>query len=128
MKWNRFFHEPTKTIFIPGDWNLIDDLTGMKVKASATTKEWDGFRSTKSQRRHEQDFLRSFPERIRTPFARPEQTDTFAESTSNMVLWQPLTSYTSSDTVIHNGIDYTANETHTSSSTFTADFTKWDIT
>lgn len=77
MKWENFVTPENKTTFIPGDWNIIDDITGRKVKASKTTKQWDGFRSTKSQKRHEQDFLRSHPERIRTPWSRPEPPDEF---------------------------------------------------
>ena len=86
MKWARFVESPQKTTFTPGDWNVLDDLTGMKVKASETTKQWDGYRSTKSQKRHEQDFLRGTTERIRTPWARPESDDSFKNTASALTI------------------------------------------
>jgi len=76
-KWSKFVTPPDKTWFQDGGWNMIDDRSGEKVKASTTTLQWDGMRSTRSQRRHEQDFLRGFPERIRTPWSRVEPTDDF---------------------------------------------------
>lgn len=77
MKWDRFIDRPHKTKFVGGDWNVIDDETGFKVKASTVGKQWDGFRLVDPKIRHPQDFLRSRTERIRTPWARPEVADTF---------------------------------------------------
>ena len=85
MKWEDFATPQDKTIFVDGDWNVIDDRSGRKVKASETTKQWDGMRSTRSQRRHPQDFLRSTPERIRTPWNRPEVVeDTFVNQAAEL--------------------------------------------
>lgn len=72
MKWAKFSTPQTETTFKEGDWNVIDDRFGHKVKASETTKQWDGMRSIGSQQRHPQDFIRAKPERIGTPWSRPE--------------------------------------------------------
>ena len=80
MKWKHFACPQDKTRFIPGDWNTIDDRFGLKQKAGITHKQWDGFRTKAPEHRHEQDFLRSTKERIRTPWSRPEQTDTFVNA------------------------------------------------
>jgi len=77
MKWSRFLTPGDKTWFVPGDWNAIDDRFGNKVKASTVGRQWDGFRTVHPERRHEQDFIRSVPERIRTPWNRPEPDDKF---------------------------------------------------
>ena len=72
MKWKQFINPRNGTWFTPGDWNAIDDRSGKKVKASAASKQWDGFMTTQALRRHEQDFLRGIKERIRTPWNRTE--------------------------------------------------------
>ena len=77
MKFRKFANPPNRTYFTPGDWNMIDDRFGIKIKASDTTRQWDGFRTKAAERRHEQDFIRSVNERIRSPWNRPEATDTF---------------------------------------------------
>ena len=77
MKWAAFVEKTGGTRFVEGDWNVIDDRSGRKVKASDVGLQWDGMRTTRPQRRHEQDFIRSTPERIRTPWARIDPDDTF---------------------------------------------------
>ena len=67
MKWDKFITSPTGTNFVAGDWNAIDDISGLKLKASEIKLQWDGQRTRNPLRRHEQDFLRSTKERIRTP-------------------------------------------------------------
>lgn len=126
MKINEFL-KGNESEFKSGDWNVIDDLTGLKVKASTVSKQWDGIRTQRPTKRHPQDFLRGRPEKIRTPWARPEPDEVYAESTNNMQSWLPATSYTiTTSTVVHNGVTYTANVTHTSSNVFEADFNKWN--
>lgn len=126
MKLTEFF-SPRGSDFKPGDWNVIDDLTGLKVKASTVSKQWDGIRTQRPTQRHPQDFLRGTPEKIRTPWARPEPEDEFVAQTNNMQPWLPDTSYTiTTSVVVHNGVTYTANVTHTSSGVFEADFNKWN--
>ena len=77
MKWRKFLTPSDGTTFIAGDWNAIDDRSGLKLKASTVRHQWDGMRTAKPQRRHEQDFLRATPERIRTPWSRVEPDDKF---------------------------------------------------
>jgi len=72
MKWT-LFAKTRGDEFKEGDWNVIDDRSGRKVKASATGLQWDGMRTVKPQKRHEQDFLRGRPERIKTPWTRIEE-------------------------------------------------------
>ena len=85
MKWKQFINPRNGTWFRAGDWNAIDDRSGKKVKASTETKQWDGFYSTRSQRRHEQDFLRGVKERIRTPWNRTEGSDDTFVNTAAIV-------------------------------------------
>ena len=67
-------------IFKPGDWNIIDDLTGFKEKASRTVKRWDGIRVKReyTEERHPVDFLRGIPDNMGVPFARV-RTVTYAD-------------------------------------------------
>jgi len=62
-----------------GDWKLISDLTGFKIRASQSAERWDGMigEREKVEERHPQDFLRGVHEDQRVPFSRPEQTDRF---------------------------------------------------
>ena len=80
MKWSRFLSPRDKTKFVDGDFNVIDDRSGRKVKASQTSLQWDGMRLVGAERRHEQDFIRSTPERIRTPWARVEADTVFVNT------------------------------------------------
>ncbi len=62
-----------------GDWNVICDLTGRKLKASQVVERWDGMIVDKRsvEDRHPQDFLRGVKDDQRVPFSRPEQTEVF---------------------------------------------------
>ena len=64
-----------------GDWNVVCDLTGFKMKASQVVRRWDGFmvRRKSSEERHPQDFLRAVPDDMSVPFARPVPAPTFIE-------------------------------------------------
>ena len=84
MKWSRIFAPKDANYFVPGDWNMEDDRFGGKTKASQTTKQWDGFRSKGSQKRHEQDFLRGIKETIRTPWARPIRKTVFVNRDADL--------------------------------------------
>lgn len=65
--------------FIPGDWNLICDVCGTKVKASQSKRRWDGLIVCPKdfEFRHPQDFLRSKIDKIAVPFSRPQPVDQF---------------------------------------------------
>jgi hypothetical protein len=65
------------TIFKPGDFNIIDERTGRKIKRSEARKEWTNRIVSKEsfEYRHPQDFLRSFPDHQAVEDARTEATD-----------------------------------------------------
>lgn len=62
-----------------GDYNVICDYSGMKVKRSQCVKTWDGFLVRKEllEPRHPQDFVRGKKDKQSVPDPRPEQTDDF---------------------------------------------------
>ena len=62
------------TRYIRGDWNLIDDKTGFKIKASNSRLQWNNVRCAENvfEERHPQDFVRGVPDKQNVPFARPE--------------------------------------------------------
>ena len=73
--------------FIPGDNWIIDDQTGLKIRAKDARRQWDGLVVDKDvvERRNPQDFVRSIPDgkppqiiRNRTPdvFTGPIATET----------------------------------------------------
>ncbi len=63
----------------PGDWNLICDVCGTKIKASESKRRWDGLLVCKRdfEFRHPQDFLRAKTDKISVPFSRSEPADKF---------------------------------------------------
>jgi hypothetical protein len=62
-----------------GDWLIICDVCGEKIKASESKKRWDGLIvcSKDYEERHSMDFLRGRKERVSVPFTRPRTTDVF---------------------------------------------------
>ena len=68
--------------YIPGDYNVICDRTGYKVKASKTRKEWNGLRVRREswEPRHPQDKIRGVPDHQAVPDPRPWQTDRFLDT------------------------------------------------
>lgn len=68
-----------------GDWNVICERTGKKIKASQSRKEWTNaiVRKESWEPRHPQDLLRSKPDRQQVPDPRTEQEDVFL--TTNQV-------------------------------------------
>ena len=70
---------PYNTVYKPGDYNVICDRTGYKIKASDALKEWNGLMVRKGswEQRHPQDFLRSFADHQAVPDARTEAADNF---------------------------------------------------
>ena len=80
MKWSRFANSDGDD-FVPGDWNIIDDRSGFKIKASQAVRQWDGamVRADLAEVRNPQDFLRGKPESAPT-WGRPEQPDVFGQT------------------------------------------------
>ena len=62
------------TIYRPGDWNMICDVCGFKIKASESMHRWDGFRVCKKdwEPRHPLDFIKVPVEKQGVPFSRPD--------------------------------------------------------
>lgn len=65
--------------YIAGDWWVIDDVTGLKIRASKSVKQWDGNRVDRSyaEPRHPQDYVRARADRQAVEFARPRPPDVF---------------------------------------------------
>lgn len=72
-----------KNHYISGDWNVICDSCGKKVKASEAKHRWDGLIVCPAdfETRHEQDFVRAKQDKISIPFTRPRPTDIFVSIT-----------------------------------------------
>ena len=71
------------TRYTRGDWNLIDDKTGFKIKASNSRLQWNNVRCADKyfEERHPQDFVRGVPDKQNVPFARPEAANTWVGPT-----------------------------------------------
>lgn len=83
MKWSRFL-KSDRDDFVPGEFNVICEASGMKIKSSEAVKQWDGriVRRDLEEFRNPQDFLRSNRESS-TPWSRPEPTDNFGQTDSS---------------------------------------------
>lgn len=68
-------------LYRPGDYYVICDVCGFKMRASETSKRWDGLKVCKKdwEPRHPQDFVRGKKDRQAVPNARPEQSDVFLD-------------------------------------------------
>lgn len=62
-----------------GDWWILCDVCGKKMKASHARHRWDGFIVCDKdfENRHPMDFIKVIPDKISVPFTRPRPTDTF---------------------------------------------------
>ena len=74
------------TYYTRGDWNLIDDKTGFKIKASNSRLQWNNVRCADRyfEERHPQDFVRGVPDKQNVPFARPESADPWLVTSSTI--------------------------------------------
>lgn len=63
----------------PGDWLVICDVCGFKLKASSSRKRWDGLVVCQAdwEARHPMDFIKTPTDKISVPFTRPRPTDIF---------------------------------------------------
>lgn len=63
----------------PGDWWLLCDSCGKKIKASHSRHRWDGYIVCDScfEPRHTLDFVKAKEDKIVVPYTRPQPTDTF---------------------------------------------------
>ena len=70
---------PPKYDFVLGDYQVICDRCGFKVRASQTRMTWDNLRVCKRdwEPRHPQDFKRGRVDKQNVPNPRPEPTEVF---------------------------------------------------
>lgn len=92
-----------KNYFVSGDWNLICDSCGKKIKASEARQRWDGFMVCKEdyEQRHPQDFVRTKQDKISVPFTRPRPPDVFISVPYNLY-WDAgytISGYIDGDTI-----------------------------
>lgn len=66
-------------IYRPGDWNIICDVCGFKLKASKSRQRWDGLVVCQAdwEARHPMDFIKTPTDKISVPFSRPRPPDVF---------------------------------------------------
>lgn len=64
----------SRTSYRKGDWNVIEDIGGRKVRASQTVLRWDGMRVLKKdyEERHPQDRVRAVPDDQSVPWTSRE--------------------------------------------------------
>ena len=62
-----------------GDYWVIDDISGFKIRSSDAVKQWDGLLVHRDHAdiRNPQDFVRGRKDRQTVPDARPELADVF---------------------------------------------------
>ena len=72
----------SRNYYTSGQWNLICDVCGKKIKSGKSRHRWDGFVVCEDdyEQRHPQDFIRSRQDKITIPFNRPRPTDLFTET------------------------------------------------
>ena len=70
--------------YVSGQFNVICDVCGKKIKAGEAKHRWDGFVVCKDdfEQRHPQDFVRARQDKITVPFTRPRPLDAFSFSCS----------------------------------------------
>lgn len=70
-----------KEYYKPGDYWVIDDISGFKIRASESVKQWNGLRVHRdwAEQRNPQDFVRAVIDQQRVPDPRPEAPDRFLE-------------------------------------------------
>lgn len=64
-----------------GDWNVICDICGKKIKSSLAKHRWDGFIVCPEdyEHRHPQDFIKTKADRITIPWSRPIGQEVFID-------------------------------------------------
>ena len=69
----------SKNYYISGEWNLICDVCGKKIKAHKAKHRWDGLVVCEKdyEARHPQDFVKARVDKITVPFLRPRPVDVF---------------------------------------------------
>jgi hypothetical protein len=73
-----------KNYYASGQFNVICDICGKKIKAGEAKHRWDGFIVCPSdfEQRHSQDFVRARQDKISVPFTRPRPINLFVNACS----------------------------------------------
>jgi hypothetical protein len=68
-----------KNCYASGQFNVICDVCGKKIKAHKAKHRWDGFVVCEDdwEERQPQDFVRARQDKISVPFTRPRPVDVF---------------------------------------------------
>lgn len=77
---------PMKNEYRHGDWNLIDDRTGFKIKRSDAMREWTGHyvHRDEYEARHPQDFVKGIKDTQGVPDARPDIVGAFTQASTTL--------------------------------------------
>ena len=69
----------SRNYYTSGQWNLICDVCGKKIKSGKSRHRWDGFVVCEKdyESRQPQDFVRARVDKITVPFTRPRPVDVF---------------------------------------------------
>ena len=69
----------SRNYYTSGQFNVICDVCGKKIKSGDAKQRWDGFIVCPSdfEQRHSQDFVRARQDKISVPFTRPRPVDVF---------------------------------------------------
>lgn len=69
----------SRNYYTSGQWNLICDVCGKKIKSGKSRHRWDGFVVCEDdwEERHQQDFVKARVDKITVPFLRPRPVDVF---------------------------------------------------
>lgn len=69
----------SRNYYTSGQWWIICDVCGKKIKSGKSRHRWDGFVVCEDdwEERHSQDFVRSRQDKISVPFSRPIPTFVF---------------------------------------------------
>lgn len=71
----------SRNYYTSGQWNLICDVCGKKIKAGKSKQRWDGFIVCEDdyEHRHPQDFVKARQDKISVSFTRPRPPDLFTD-------------------------------------------------
>lgn len=96
-----------KNYYKSGEFNLICDVCGKKIKAHESKHRWDGLVVCFEdyEQRHPQDFVRARQDKISIPFNRPRPTDIYVELVCTSSGRQGLADYGQADCCTV-GVDY----------------------
>ncbi len=78
--------------YVPGDFYRICDLTGFKIRANRTKKQWNNYivREQSFELRQPQDFVRGVRDDQSVPEPRPRQINVFLEQNTTITGGTPV--------------------------------------